>query len=105
MLKTLAPTLPALNTNRVKVLETKAGSTERLRGDAWMKIRHALLLRGGFACVDCGHISMTNQIDHEIPLEQGGTHDMNNLKIRCVRCHTNKTNRENRVRFGLANSQ
>ena len=101
-LQTLKPKLTALNPNRIPMLETKAGSTERTRGRKWMSIRQDTLLAGRFTCVDCGHVSAKNEIDHEIPLEQGGAAmDKANLKIRCVECHKAKTSRETKVRFGL----
>ena len=97
----LGARLPVLDTRRLPVLETKAGTTPRTRGDAWMKIRRRVLLAGEFRCVDCGHISMSNQIDHDTPLEQGGTDDEQiNLVIRCVPCHQAKTATETKRRFG-----
>lgn len=98
--KTLQPRLAALNTNRVKLLETKAGATPRLRGDTWMRIRREVLVEGGFACVDCGLVSMSNEIDHEVPLEQAGSNEKSNLRIRCIPCHSKKSVAEQRVRYG-----
>ncbi len=95
----LGARLPVVDTNRVKVLETKAGTTPRTRGDAWMKIRRRVLLAGEFKCVDCGHISMSNQVDHHIPLEQGGTDADQNLVVRCIECHKAKTAAENKQLF------
>lgn len=97
--KTLQPRLAALNTNRVKMLETKAGATPRLYGDTWMKIRRSVLVDGGFTCVDCGLVALSNQIDHDTPLEQGGSNDKSNLRIRCIPCHAAKTAAENRSLF------
>ena len=100
-LKTLKPKLAVLNTTRVKVLDTKAGATERIRGRAWMQVRREVLAEGLFACVDCARVSASNQIDHDTPLEQGGAAmDKANLKIRCFDCHKAKTNRETKTRFG-----
>lgn len=65
-----------------------------------MKTRRQVLLRDGFACVDCGHISMSNQIDHDTPLEQGGTDHLTNLKVRCEPCHKAKTAAETKARYG-----
>ena len=97
--KTLQPRLAVINTSRVKLLDTKAGSTQRLRGDTWMKIRRAVLVDGGFTCVDCGHVALSNQIDHDVPLEQGGSNHKSNLRIRCIPCHAAKTATENRTLF------
>lgn len=97
---TLKPRLAALNTNRVKLLETKAGATPRLRGDTWMRIRRKTLVEQGFTCVDCGLVSMSNEIDHEIPLEQGGSNSPLNLRVRCIPCHSKKSVAEHRARHG-----
>lgn len=99
-LKMLKPRLAVLNTNRVKVLDTKAGATERMRGRAWMKERQTALVAGLFACVDCGRVSSKNEVDHEIPLEQGGKNEQSNYRVRCVECHRSKTDAENRARHG-----
>ena len=101
VLKTLKPRLASLDISRVRTLDTKAGATERIRGSAWMRVRHAVLLRDGYCCCDCGRIHVSNQIDHEIPLEQGGSAmDQSNLKVRCVECHKLKSAAEGRTRHG-----
>ena len=64
-----------------------------------MKIRRSVLVEGGFTCVDCGLVSMSNQIDHQVPLEQGGSNDKENLRIRCIACHAKKTASETKGLF------
>lgn len=93
-----------LDTRRVKVLDTKAGATQRMFGRAWMSLRHAALQRDGYACQCCGIVRKDNQVDHRIPLEQGGTNDLDNLQTLCGGpdgCHTRKTNEEARGRGGV----
>ena len=97
-LQRLKTALPMLNTSKLQVLEAKAGATLRLRGDAWMKVRRRVLVAGNFTCIDCGHVSQSNEVDHQTPLEQGGSNDDSNLCVRCVECHKAKTSRENRDR-------
>ena len=92
--------LQSIATTRIPVLEAKAGTTPRQRGDAWMKTRRKVLVDGGFACVDCGHVSTSNEIDHDTPLERGGSNDESNLRIRCTACHAAKTKTEAKQRFG-----
>lgn len=101
-LQTLKPKLTALNPNRIPMLETKAGSTERTRGRKWMRIRQDTLLAGRFTCVDCGYVNASNEIDHNTPLEQGGTDDEHNLKIRCKDCHDAKSKSEGVQRRGFS---
>jgi 5-methylcytosine-specific restriction protein A len=92
--------VPVLNTQRVGVLDAKAGTTERIRGRAWMRIREEVLLRDNFTCVDCGRVSVENEVDHETPLEQGGTNEKSNLRTRCIPCHQAKTADEASARAG-----
>lgn len=98
-LATLKPRLSVGSLTRTPVLQTKAGTTKRMNGDTWMKIRRAVLLAGGYACVDCGLVRTDNEIDHDVPLEQGGSHDVSNLRIRCKECHKVKTAAETKARF------
>lgn len=90
-LTSLKPRLATLNTQRLTVLDTKAGATKRIRGRAGMKERQAARVAGLFTCVDCGHISVSNEIDHEIPLEQGGANHPSNYRVRCINCHRAKS--------------
>ncbi len=100
-LQRIVPRLSAIATNRLPVLEAKAGSTPRIHGRAWMEIRRKTLLSGGYACVDCGRVHASNQIDHDVPLERGGAaDDPSNLRIRCIDCHKAKTRREAKERAG-----
>lgn len=91
-LKTLPPRLKAAPT-RVKTLEAKAGSTERVRGRAWMTTRQRVALAYGYRCAACGcvWVSSRDQIDHIVPLEQGGSNEDSNLHPLCDDCHKAKT--------------
>ena len=103
-LKTLKPKLPTVNTSRVKVLDTKAGATERIRGRAWMNVRHAVLVRDLYTCAGCGLISRSHEVDHIKPLEQGGDAiGLHNMQLLCAGpdgCHAKKTASEGNVRHG-----
>jgi 5-methylcytosine-specific restriction protein A len=101
-LKSIPPRIKTASTSRLKVLDTKAGSTERIRGHAWMDIRRRILLRDKFACQCCGLVRMDNEIDHTIPLEQGGSNDDDNLQTLCKGCHAAKTASEASTRAGMA---
>ena len=97
-LTTLKPRLTTLKTSAIPVLDTKAGATQRIRGSAWMRERQEVLRLGKYQCVDCGHISLGNEVDHDTPLEKGGSNDRTNLKVRCTECHKAKTARESSER-------
>ena len=89
--------LQTINTNRVKVLEAKAGTTPRIRGDTWMAIRRAVMLRDKYTCAACGAVRSDHHVDHINPLEQGGSNEMENLQLLCSgsgRCHDTKTRGE-----------
>lgn len=62
-----------------------------LRGyDArWRRIRAAFLATHRI-CGECGKARAT-EVDHIVPLSQGGTHDRANLRARCKHCHSRRT--------------
>lgn len=90
-------------TTRIPVLATKAGSTPRISGGAWVHTRRRILRRDGYACQCCGIVRMDNEVDHRIPLEQGGSNDDDNLQTLCGGpdgCHARKTKAEAKERAG-----
>ena len=83
-------------------------AVERTRGNRWMAIRTRIIGRDGGLCVVCrarGHIQPAHEVDHIIPLVDGGTDDADNLQAICHECHAIKTARESghkpRVRIGV----
>jgi len=65
---------------------------------------------GCVRCVDCNVVCEPEDedasgvpwdADHELALEDGGEHVLENLRARCVQCHSRKTARENRARTAL----
>jgi 5-methylcytosine-specific restriction endonuclease McrA len=92
-LTTLKPRVQAANTNRVPILEAKAGTTERVRGGKWVKTRQRIAVAQQFKCQGCGCVWLPwrDQVDHHVPLEQGGSNDDSNLNLLCLDCHTTKT--------------
>lgn len=92
--------LATINTNRVPVLQTKAGATKRIAGSTWMATRRRILLRDGYACQCCGIVRMDNEIDHRVPLEQSGSNEDGNLWVLCTECHKTKTRKEAQERAG-----
>lgn len=57
------------------------------------KFRETVFARDNYMCLKCNenfhydHLEM----DHIIPLESGGSDEIDNLQTLCIRCHTNKT--------------
>lgn len=79
--------------------------------DARIALRRLAELEGEpLRCADCGRVCEgaepvdgLNQdvpwdADHEVPLEDGGEHSVENLRCRCVPCHRAKTGAEARRR-------
>lgn len=60
------------------------GSTTR-----WRKLRLIILKRDNYICYYCGSPN-ANSVDHQSPLEQGGTDDPRNLVASCARCNYSK---------------
>lgn len=94
---------------RLPTLQAKAGSTPRIRGDAWMATRRAVMQRDKYTCAGCGSIRMDHEVDHVVPLEQGGSNDLENLQLLCAwfdasgvkqGCHAAKTKAEAKGRAG-----
>lgn len=102
-LNRLQPRLETIKTNRLPTLQAKAGTTPRIRGDAWMATRRRVMLRDKFTCAMCGAVRYDHEVDHLIPLEQGGSNEDENLQLLCSgpgRCHSIKTAEEAKARAG-----
>ena len=82
---------------KVLAISGSASALSALQIDAAIKAGFAA---GLFTCVDCGHVSASNEIDHDTPLEQGGKNEQSNYRVRCIECHRRKTDAENRARHG-----
>lgn len=92
-LSTLKPRIQAANISRVATLEAKAGTTPRIRGRKWVETRQRVAVDQQFRCQACGCVWLPwrDQVDHHVPLEQGGSNDDSNLNLLCVDCHAVKT--------------
>jgi len=93
MIKALRSTIP--------MLDTRIGSraaVERIRGGKLTKIRQRILLRDGYECRVCGQVTVNLEIDHVTPLHLGGTESDENRQALCRKCHSEKTEREEKER-------
>ena len=59
----------------------------------WDKIRKQILQRDKHTCVNCG-AKHANQVDHIIPIWDGGSNLLTNLQTLCDSCHEIKTLKE-----------
>ena len=72
--------------------ESAAPLTKRSVSEATKKVVAA---RGKWRCYECDRLlASTYQIDHTLPLWEGGTNTMSNLRALCVSCHAAKTQLE-----------
>jgi 5-methylcytosine-specific restriction protein A len=65
-------------------------------GKGWKKKRARILRRDGYRCQcdDCritGNPRPATEVDHKVPVEQGGTNDDSNLQAINGECHKRKT--------------
>ena len=65
----------------------------------WKRLRRAVLRRDGYRCQACKKLAGRAEIDHVMPVEDGGAEwDMANLQTLCRDCHFKKTASENGAR-------
>lgn len=95
-LRTLRPRLATLDTQRVQTLPLNPDATPRQRGRAWME-RRGRWLREHPLCAHCaaqGRVTAAREVDHVIPLADGGADHEGNFQSLCSDCHAAKTARE-----------
>ncbi len=71
-------------------------TAERGYGGRWQKQRLAFLCRHPMCArrKDPGCRLLANEVDHIVPLSQGGADDESNWQALCKPCHSRKTARE-----------
>ncbi len=81
----------------IRVLPSKRdGATERIRGREGAEIRDRILMRdaGICRCAECtrtGRLRPAQQVDHRVPLFDGGLESDSNRYSINARCHAEKT--------------
>ncbi|MFD7605165.1 HNH endonuclease [Streptomyces mirabilis] len=71
------------------------------RDSTWERhTRPRALARDGFACVRCGSRDHL-EVDHVIPIAQGGTWTLDNAQTLCQPCHRGKTADDRRQKNDL----
>lgn len=68
----------------------RASGTKQRYGRAWKRIRDRYVSVHPFCevCYDRGMLVLTEEVHHQIPLSEGGTHDNSNLIALCKSCHS-----------------
>jgi 5-methylcytosine-specific restriction enzyme A len=65
----------------------------------WKIIRVKALNRDRYQCQehkDAGMIEPANVVDHVVPIKDGGSYELFNLRSLCISCHAKKSAREKR---------
>ena len=94
---TLKPRIAELEVGRRFQSAPRIGATERTRGGKLSRTR-AKWLREHPACASCGRAMYDNQLDHIVPLSEGGADDESNFQTLCVVCHKAKSSEEAKQR-------
>ena len=61
----------------------------KIKRAVWNRIRARVLEEGGYRCRKCGKAGVL-EVDHILPLRDGGTHALENLQVLCRGCHIRK---------------
>ena len=62
-------------------------------------VRWEVLERGGHKCAACGATSADGaklEVDHVVPVSEGGTDEMSNLRVLCFGCNRGRVTRKGR---------
>ena len=79
---------------RLSTIDTSTGSqasTKRVTGRRLTRSRGRIALRDGYTCQKCGQVVAIFEIDHVIPLFQGGSDSDSNKQLLCCSCHKEKS--------------
>lgn len=77
----------------------KGNTTKRGYGAAWRCIRSYVLQRDKYLCAPCsdlGRVTEATEVDHRVPIAEGGTDEPENLQAICRECHKQKTQAESK---------
>lgn len=90
----LQPRIQSISTARLQVVTAQPDIVERKRGSAGVKDRAAIKRRDCGLCQMCkarGIARPGAEVDHKVPLWDGGTDDEDNKWLLCRPCHEEKT--------------
>lgn len=82
------------------VIKLKESSKYDRKGYIHPRKKQKILERDGFRCLNCGVSGDFNslEVDHIIPVIEGGDNSQKNLQTLCYRCNLNKRFNKNRVK-------
>lgn len=100
-LQTLQPQIRNISLSPAHQGDTRSMTAHmRLRGRTLQSRNARIACRDLYTCRICGRVADRGEgeVDHRIPLAQGGSDDASNLQWLCIDCHREKTERENAQR-------
>lgn len=89
-MKTLKPSIRTLDARVAK----QGAAAQRLRGNTRAAVVRRLSRERPRMCAECyrgGKVRLGEELDHVVPLWQGGSNDLANLQWLCKPCHADKT--------------
>lgn len=97
-LSRLTPVAPAANLRIGALPPEPEGNYGKGRGGRpWRRLREQVLKRAGYRCQCCkakGILTLATEVDHILPIFEGGKDDLGNLQAICGPCHQKKTHAE-----------
>ncbi len=72
---------------------SRAAKRRRFNRVSWLRLRKMVLARDNYMCRVCGNVN-SNEVDHIVPVAQGGSNELENLQTLCKTCHSRKTSEE-----------
>jgi len=84
----------------VEAQDERGSAHSRGYGVAWRRLREAVLDAEPLCrwCSQRGRVTPAQEVDHILPLRDGGTNERDNLQPLCCACHDDKTVRDMRAR-------
>lgn len=99
-LKQIKSTMPKLEAKGLAPMQEAIPAYGQGRGGRpWRRLRDAVLKRDRYLC-QCQQckadkrVTLAEEVDHIIPISEGGTDDMKNLQAINAQCHKVKTAKE-----------
>jgi 5-methylcytosine-specific restriction protein A len=100
-IRMLKPSVTMANLSPVTRLESKDAQSygQGRGGRPWRRLRDEVLKRDRYmcrceACRSCGLVTLADEVDHIVPLFEGGTDEPSNLRAINHDCHKLKTQAE-----------
>ena len=92
VIQTLNNVLDDIHTN---ILNKPTKPPKPKRTPIIQALRHEVFKRDGYRCTECGATNKEKMLhtDHIVPVSQGGTDEMDNLRTLCDDCNLSKSNR------------